>query len=274
MGTSFNQKSEEGFSLIELIIVIAVLSILAIIGGPYFLKVLNMARFAAAKMVLSESYTSCVNNSNQPPNAPIIPGVTFQSTNCSSLMSATIDETCTISLDMSNGIKTGWEESFDSCSYSKSIAAKNWNFDVRDLNIISENLKEAFEEGIILSESSYATRDNPDHTLRSAYIIVKGKTKEEAQKNAERLGGNLVDIKNNAEETWLQTQYARLVNIPDSITSFWTKQSSSNGDNSLLLQDQYIGDDGYVRNPDPNAELLQFGIVEINMESSRPGWTP
>ena len=274
MGTSFNQKSEEGFSLIELIIVIAVLSILAIIGGPYFLKVLNMARFAAAKMVLSESYTSCVNNSNQPPNAPNIPGVTFQSTNCSSLMSATIDETCTISLDMSNGIKTGWEESFDSCSSSKSIAAKNWNFDVRDQNIISENLKEAFEEGIILSESSYATRDNPDHTLRSAYIIVKGKTKEEAQKNAERLGGNLVDIKNNAEETWLQTQYARLVNIPDSITSFWTKQSSSNGDNSLLLQDQYIGDDGYVRNPDPNAELLQFGIVEINMESSRPGWTP
>ena len=274
MGTSFNQKSEEGFSLIELIIVIAVLSILAIIGGPYFLKLLNMARFAAAKMVLSDSYKSCVNNSNQSPNAPNIPGVTFQSTNCSSLMSATIDETCTISLDMSNGIKTGWEESFDSCSSSKSIAAKNWNFDVRDQNIISENLKEAFEEGIILSESSYATRDNPDHTLRSAYIIVKGKTKEEAQKNAERLGGNLVDIKNNAEETWLQTQYARLVNIPDSITSFWTKQSSSNGDNSLLLQDQYIGDDGYVRNPDPNAELLQFGIVEINMESSRPGWTP
>lgn len=274
MGTSFNQKSGEGFSLIELIIVIAVLSILAIIGGPYFLKVLNMARFAAAKMVLSESYTTCVNNSNQSPNAPNIPGVTFQSTNCSSLMSATIDETCTISLDMSNGIKTGWEESFDSCSSSKSNAAKNWNFDVRDQNIISENLKEAFEEGIILSESSYATRDNPDHTLRSAYIIVKGKTKEEAQKNAERLGGNLVDIKNNAEETWLQTQYARLVNIPDSITSFWTKQSSSNGDNSLLLQDQYIGDDGYVRNPDPNAELLQFGIVEINMESSRPGWTP
>ena len=102
--------------MIELIIIIAVLSILAIIGGPYFLKLLNMARFAAAKMVLSESYTSCVNNSNQPPNAPNIPGVTFQSTNCSSLISATIDKKCTISLDLSNGTKTGWGYSFDSCT--------------------------------------------------------------------------------------------------------------------------------------------------------------
>ena len=46
----------------------------SLIGGPYFLRLLNMARFAAAKMVLSESYTSCVNNPNQSPNGPFIPG--------------------------------------------------------------------------------------------------------------------------------------------------------------------------------------------------------
>ena len=40
-------------------------------------------------------------------------------------------------------------------------------------------------------------------------MIVQAPKEEEAQKNAERLGGNLVDIKNNAEETWLQTQYAK-----------------------------------------------------------------
>ena len=268
------RPDEEGFSLIELVIVIAVLSILAVVGGPYFLKVLNMARFSAAKTFLSESYTSCVNNSNHSPNDPNIPGVTFQSTNCSSLMSATIDEKCTISLDLSNGTKTGWEDSFDSCSSSSDTASKSWNFDVRDQNVISANLKEAYEAGLILSESAYATRDHPDHTLRSAYIIVKGKTKEEAQKNAERLGANLVDVKTNAEETWLKTQYARMVNLSDSITSFWTKQSDTNGDNSLLLQEQYYGDDNYVRNPDPNAELYQYGIAEINMESSSPGWQP
>ena len=122
-----SRPGEDGFSLIELVIVIAVLSILAVVGGPYFLKVLNMARFSAAKMVLSESYTSCVNNSNQSPNAPVIPGITFQSTNCSSLMSATVDETCTISLDLSNGTKTGWSDSFDSCSSSNGEGDGNGN---------------------------------------------------------------------------------------------------------------------------------------------------
>ena len=65
-----------------------------------------------------------------------------------------------------------------------------------------------------------------------------------------------------------------VANLSDSITSFWTKQSETNGDNSLLLQEQYYGDDNYVRNPDPNAELYQYGIAEINMESSSPGWQP
>ena len=45
MKGSFKHSNNEGFSLIELVIVIAVLSILAIVGGPYFLKVINMARF-------------------------------------------------------------------------------------------------------------------------------------------------------------------------------------------------------------------------------------
>ena len=121
------RTDQEGFSLIELVIVIAVLAILSVVGFPYFLKVINMARFSAAKAFLSESYTSCINNSNQSPNAPNIPGVTFQSTNCSSLMSATIDEKCTISLNLSNGAKTGWEESFDSCTTSNGNVNGNGN---------------------------------------------------------------------------------------------------------------------------------------------------
>ena len=104
---------EEGFSLIELIIVIAVLAILSVVGIPYFLKVINMAQFVSAKNHMRESFTRCINAPNVSPSNPYIPGVTFQSNNCSSLMSATIDNSCTISMDMSTGAKTGWTDSYD-----------------------------------------------------------------------------------------------------------------------------------------------------------------
>ena len=167
-----------GFSLIELIIVIAVLSILAIIGGPYFLRLLNMARFAAAKMVLSESYTSCSNNPNQSPNAPVIPGITFQSTDCSSLMSATIDETCSISLNMSNGAKTGWAESFASCQSLNSTAQKYNNYDFVVMNAAINN-------------------------ECSDYVILEASNWDEAQQRSRELGGNLVTINNKDEYMYL-----------------------------------------------------------------------
>ena len=111
--------NNEGFSLIELIIVIAVLAILAILSGPYFLRLIKMARFESAKSHLRESFTSCINSPNISPSTPFIPGVAFQSGNCSGSMSATIDNLCTISMNMSNGSKTGWDNSYDVMYFRK-----------------------------------------------------------------------------------------------------------------------------------------------------------
>ena len=110
------RSNEEGFSLIELVIVIAVLVILAILGGPYFLRLINLARFESAKNHMRDSFTSCINDPDVSPSNPNIPGVAFQSSNCSSLMTATIDNSCTISMDMSNGAKTGWNNSYEECT--------------------------------------------------------------------------------------------------------------------------------------------------------------
>ena len=126
MKAYIKKKSNEGFSLIELVIVIAVLTILAILGGPYFLRVINMARFETAKNHLRDSFTSCINEPNVSPTNPNIPGVAFQSSNCSSLMSATIDNSCTISMDMSTGKRTGWTNSYDAC-FSSEIAKLDSN---------------------------------------------------------------------------------------------------------------------------------------------------
>ena len=125
MKESLKHKNNEGFSLIELVIVIAVLAILSILGGPYFLRLINLARFESAKNHMRESFISCINSPDVSPSNPYIPGVAFQSSNCSSLMSATIDNSCTISMDMSNGAKTGWNNSYEECSTLASNTSSN-----------------------------------------------------------------------------------------------------------------------------------------------------
>ena len=122
---SFKTLKNRGFSLIELVIVIAVLAILSILSGTYFLRLINLARFESAKNHMRDSFTSCINDPNISPSIPYIPGVAFQSSNCSSLMTATIDNSCTISMDMSTGAKTGWNNSYEECSKASNTASNN-----------------------------------------------------------------------------------------------------------------------------------------------------
>ena len=61
------------------------------------------------------SFTRCVHEPNVSPANPNIPGVAFQSSNCSSLMSATIDNSCTISMDMTTGQWTTRVDNYDVC---------------------------------------------------------------------------------------------------------------------------------------------------------------
>ena len=84
-----------------------------------------MARFASAKNHMRESFTSCINAPNISPSNLYIPGISFQSSDCSSLMSATIDDRCTISMDMSTGAKTGWTDSYDQCVSATNTASNN-----------------------------------------------------------------------------------------------------------------------------------------------------
>ena len=103
MKGNLKEKNNRGFSLLELVVVIAVLAILSLIGGPYLLNFINRTRFEITKNFMRESFTRCVHEPNVSPLNPNIPGVAFQSSNCSSLMSATIDNSCTISMDMTTG---------------------------------------------------------------------------------------------------------------------------------------------------------------------------
>ena len=143
MNGNLKEPNNKGFSLLELVVVVAVLAILAVIGGPLFLKIINFARFETAKNHLRESFTSCINEPNVSPTNPNIPGVTFQSSNCSSLMSATIDNSCTISMDMATGIKTGWTKSYDECATTNIANSKSNSFGTTNIAVADSSNSEA-----------------------------------------------------------------------------------------------------------------------------------
>ena len=145
MKESFKRIKNGGFSLIELVIVIAVLAILSILSGPYFLRLINLARFESAKNHMRDSFTSCINNPNISLSNPYIPGVAFQSSNCSSLITATIDNSCTISMDMSNGEKTGWDNSYDECTSATNTGS-------------NKNLTQSSNSGSINSNDSNSSK--------------------------------------------------------------------------------------------------------------------
>ena len=101
-----------------MIVVIAILIIIIVFGLPLFLRLVNINRFAYSKSTLNENLIGCINNPSRSINNPFIPGVTFNSSNCSGLMSANIDNKCTISMNMATGEKVGWSNSYDSCAAS------------------------------------------------------------------------------------------------------------------------------------------------------------
>ena len=118
---------EQGFSLIELVVVVAVLAILAAIGIPSFNAILKQALLAITKTSLIDNYKQCKMNSDGEINLSNIPGVVFQSNDCASDITATINSECTLKMNMSSGAKTGWADSYNQCVSGTNNSSGNGN---------------------------------------------------------------------------------------------------------------------------------------------------
>ena len=134
MKASLKHKNNEGFSLIELVVVVAVLAILAAIGIPSFNAIIKQALLAITKTSLIDNYKQCKMNSDGEINLSNIPGVVFQSNDCASDITATINSECTLKMNMSTGAKTGWTDSYDQCVSATNTASNN---ELDDDNVVA-----------------------------------------------------------------------------------------------------------------------------------------
>ena len=115
MKKTFFNLNEKGFSLIELIIVIGILTIIGVVGFPSFRNLINNALLQVTKTSIVDCYKNCLNNPHETLRLANIPKVSYSSSNCSGEVNANINGECEISMNMNNGLKIKWPETYQNC---------------------------------------------------------------------------------------------------------------------------------------------------------------
>ena len=239
------KQGEEGFSLIELVVVVSVLAVLSAIAIPTFSCFQRKAQATAALAAIKQIQTECEINKTDTGNAG-----TFTSSNLNSYQ---------IQSDGSNGCDgasgTGLISAIpsDTNNLPTFILTSNnmeltYNFKGLAGNDPSNGLSlvcsvakggSAFQASI--EANSFVRKDTYIERGCSAYVLVDGPHWSDANANAIALGGNLVSVTDEDENSWLGEEFSKAKYqysddnhswAPDewSINHFWTGgKRNSNG---------------------------------------------
>ena len=203
----FPKEGEEGFSLIELVVVVSVLAVLSAIAIPTFSCFQIKAQATAALAAMKQIQTECEINKADTGNAD-----TFTSSNLNSYQ---------IQSDGSNGCGgasgTGLITAIPSDtnrlpSFVLANSSSKLTYDFKDqtgsnfsdcfsmlCGVVNggNNLKAQIEANEFVLEDSYLERGC------SAYAVVEGPTWDQSQANAKKLGGNLITVNDKEESDWI-----------------------------------------------------------------------
>ena len=196
-----SQDKEKGFSLIELVVVVSVLSVLSAIAIPAFNCFRRRAISTAAQVTIKQIKTECETNSQDGIN-------TFLPRTLNSYsISANQNYECkgeTIALIPDSNLYPTYFYSFDSGETSYNFKGKTGTSLDECNRLICNEIKDS--KIINLSHPS-VIKDSYFERECSAYVIVKGPSWNNAEANANSLGGNLVTINNKQENRWIANTY-------------------------------------------------------------------
>ena len=300
----FNKRSfkdslnEKGFTLVELVIVTAILSILTSLNIPIFNGIVRTAEKVVSSLIIKDIKRECMTDLNSEEgkfNKHNLYGYEYNPLNSFDCIGNN-GLVSLVSLHPELNPSYHYQSSTTeiSCTYgdftvSYPACEKPTEYISRDT--FNQNFNDALIAGILLEENYYERDDR-------IYVIVEGSTWEEAQVNANQLGGNLVTINNQEENEWLSNELFgpdkasqllenngsavwmgmndresegswEAVSGENSSFSNWGPGEPNNGGGGeaysiFLLFDSYNRDPG-MWNDQPNDGQVQYGLAEIKI---------
>jgi len=209
--------NNEGFSLIELIIVISVLSILSAVAIPSFVCVIRKSRATAALSAITNVRKECIVNKledkiNPKFNGSNLNGYTISDNNggneCNSSNKKIVARPDN-NEDLPSFIYT---TDNDIIQYSyKGITGTDFK---KCLSFVcdqtfneSKNQNSALRSS--LEANNFVIPDTYVERECSAYVLVDGPTWEDAKNNARALGGDLASVNDKDEHGWFAKEFAK-----------------------------------------------------------------
>ena len=199
-----NKSIRKGFSLIELVVVVAVLSVLSAIAIPSFNCLVSKSRAVVALRIMRQIQNDCLlkketNNINQNfINPGNINGYSFNGLNANNCQSSTTIQAVSLTNDLPS---YSLEFPENKLTYNfKGMSGSNFS---GCLSLICGNASNALSRynihEFVLENASISSDDGC-----SDYVIVEASSWTDAESKSNALGGNLVTINSEEEYTWLQ----------------------------------------------------------------------
>ena len=200
------QDKKNGFSAIELTIIIAVLSIIGALGIPAFNCTRRMAISTAAQEAIRQIKEECETN--------FIYGIDkFTSSNPDKYqISASGSNSCSggtvILTPEDTNLYPTYLYKFADSELSYNFKGQTGTSFVACNKLICGESKESPKIDL---NQPFVVKDSYLERGCSAYVIVKGPTWENAEANAQKIGGHLVTINDAEENKWIVESYKSMV---------------------------------------------------------------